>query len=138
MRGFASLDDRACRCRSTGVERDRDDREVEVLEFVVQRLPPGQVKGASSPGGPREQKDFLAAIVRQAMQLAVEVGQLEIGSLERAQRVASLGRLRTEVPYAMLRIAGPRPAHLIGERGEIEPGCAVTLRGELAIASRRN
>src|SRR5258708_23686352 len=118
MRGFASLDDRACRCRSTGVERDRDDREIEVFEFVVQRLPPGQVKGASSPGGPRQQKNFLAAIVRQTMQLAVEVGQLEIGSLECPHRIAALSCLGPDVPHAMLYVARPRLAQLVGERAE--------------------
>jgi len=44
MRRIAGLDERACRSGAAGVERDRDDREVEVLEFFVQRLPPGQVK----------------------------------------------------------------------------------------------
>ena len=54
MRGLAGLDERTSGGSAAGVERDRDDREVEVLEFVVQRLPPGQVKGASSPRGPRQ------------------------------------------------------------------------------------
>jgi hypothetical protein len=44
MRGLGSLDERARRGGSAGIERDRDDRKVEVLEFFVQRLPPGQVK----------------------------------------------------------------------------------------------
>jgi len=44
MRRIASLDERARRSGAAGVKRDRDDREVEVLEFCVQRLPPGQVK----------------------------------------------------------------------------------------------
>jgi hypothetical protein len=74
MRGFGGVDERARRRGAAGIERDRDDREVEVLEFFVKSLPPGQVKGASSPRGPGEEKDFFAAIVRQAMQFAVEVG----------------------------------------------------------------
>jgi hypothetical protein len=52
MRGLAGLDERAGGGGATGVERDSDDREVEILEFFVKSLPPGQVKGASSPRGP--------------------------------------------------------------------------------------
>jgi hypothetical protein len=74
MRGFAGLDERACSGGTAGIECDSDDREVEVLEFCVQSLPPGQVKGASSPRGPCQQENFLAAVVRQAMQFAFEVG----------------------------------------------------------------
>src|SRR5580692_5674466 len=72
------------------------------------------------------------------MQFAVEIRQLEIGSFKRAQRVAAFGCLRAEIPNAMLRVAGPRLAHLIGERAEVEEGRAVALRGEFALASRRN
>ncbi len=101
MRWIAGLDERACRRGAPSVERDRDDREVEILEFFVKRLPPGQVKRASSPRSPRQQKDFLTAIVRQAMQLAVEVGQLEIRSFEGSQRVAAVCLLGAEVPDAI-------------------------------------
>jgi len=44
MRRLAGLDERPCRGGAAGIECDRDDREVAVLEFFVQRLPPGQVK----------------------------------------------------------------------------------------------
>jgi hypothetical protein len=44
MSGLAGLDERAGSGGAAGIERDGDDREVEVLEFFVQRLPPGQVK----------------------------------------------------------------------------------------------
>jgi len=44
MRRPAGLDERARGGRATTIERDRDDREIEMLEFLVQRLPPGQVK----------------------------------------------------------------------------------------------
>jgi hypothetical protein len=54
MRRIAGLDERTSRRSAAGVECDRDDREIQILEFVVQRLPPGQVKGASSPRGPRQ------------------------------------------------------------------------------------
>ena len=38
----------------------------------------------------------------------------------------------------MLRVAGPRLAHLVGERAEVQQIRAVTLRCEFALASRRN
>jgi hypothetical protein len=44
MRGFAGFYKRAGSCSTAGIEGDGDNREIEVLEFVVQRLPPGQVK----------------------------------------------------------------------------------------------
>src|SRR5271167_2860647 len=43
-----------------------------------------------------------------------------------------------EVPYAMLGVAGPRLAHLVGQRGEVEPRRAITLRYEFVLAARRN
>ena len=82
MRRFAGGYERARGGDSTGIESDRDDREIQILEFVVQGLPPGQVKGASSPRGPGEQENFLAAIIGEAMHLALEIGQLEVGGLQ--------------------------------------------------------
>ena len=81
MLRLAGLDEWTRSGRATRIKRNRDDREIEILEFFVQSLPPGQVKGASSPRGPCEQENFPAAIIRQAMQLTVEIGQFEIGSL---------------------------------------------------------
>ena len=82
MLGFAGGYERACGGDSTGIESDGDDREIQILEFVVQGLPPGQVKGASSPRGPGEQENFLAAIVGEAMDLAFDIGQFEIWGLQ--------------------------------------------------------
>jgi hypothetical protein len=44
MRGLAGLYERAGGRCTTGIERDSDDGEVQILQFLVQRLPPGQVK----------------------------------------------------------------------------------------------
>ena len=67
------------------VKRDRDDREVAVLELTVKSLPPGQVKRASSPRCPREEKNLLAAMVGEPMQVANDIGQFEVGRDARAQ-----------------------------------------------------
>ena len=120
MRGFAGRYERARSCNSTGIESDCDDGEIQILEFFVQGLPPGQVKGASSPRGPREQENFLAAIIGEAMHVAFEIGQFEIRRLQGLKGVASLGGLGAEVPYAMGRVGCPRSAQLFRERGEIE------------------
>ena len=79
MRGLAGFDEWARSGCAAGVEGNRDDREIVILQFFVQGLPPGQVKGASSPRGPREQENFLAAIIGEAMCLAFEIGQFEVG-----------------------------------------------------------
>ena len=82
MLRFAGGYERARGGHATGIESDSDDREIQILEFVVQGLPPGQVKGASSPRCPGEQENFLAAIIGEAMHLALEIRQFEVGSLQ--------------------------------------------------------
>jgi len=52
QRGMARrrlVDERTCRLRATGVERDRDDLQTVRVQLLAQRLPPGQVLTASSP-----------------------------------------------------------------------------------------
>jgi hypothetical protein len=44
MRWLACLDERTRSGCAARVERNRNDREIEILEFFVKRLPPGQVK----------------------------------------------------------------------------------------------
>jgi hypothetical protein len=44
MRGLAGFYKRACSRCASRIEGDCDYREIEVLQFFVQRLPPGQVK----------------------------------------------------------------------------------------------
>jgi len=44
MLRLGRLDERARSGRAGGIERDRNDGEIEILEFLVQSLPPGQVK----------------------------------------------------------------------------------------------
>ena len=59
------------------VERYRDDREPFVGELVVQRLPPGQVRAAASPGCERDEQLLPVVPLLERVQVAVEVGQLE-------------------------------------------------------------
>ena len=47
------------------VERHRDGLEIELRQFVVKCLPPGQVVAASSPTGVSHQEYFLAQMFRQ-------------------------------------------------------------------------
>ena len=70
--------------------------EVEVLEFFVQRLPPGQVKGASSPGRPCEQENLLA--VKSTSDAVCLRG--------RATQIGSFG-----VPSALSRSAASAPKY---------------------------
>jgi len=44
MLRLAGLDEWTRSGRATRIKRNRDDREIEILEFLVQSLPPGQVK----------------------------------------------------------------------------------------------
>jgi hypothetical protein len=49
MLGLGLRDELAGRGGALAVERNRDDYEILVLQFRVERLPPGQVKAATSP-----------------------------------------------------------------------------------------
>jgi len=44
MFGLGGANELAGRGLAARVERDRNDRKVAILEFAVQRLPPGQVE----------------------------------------------------------------------------------------------
>ena len=48
---------------TAAIERDGEHHEGLVLQLLVERLPHGQVEPAASPGRPRHEKDFLAAMV---------------------------------------------------------------------------
>lgn len=69
-----TLDPRTRGLGSAGVERDRDDLEPMGLELLPQRLPPGQVEAAASPGGPGENEDLLATQAAEREGVPVEVG----------------------------------------------------------------
>lgn len=74
MRCIGPCDERPGRLRAAGVERDRDDLEPMGLELLPQRLPPGQVEAAASPGGPGENEDLLATQAAEREGVPVEVG----------------------------------------------------------------
>ena len=59
---------------------------------------------ASSPRGPRGKEHLLAAIVREAMQLVIQIGQLEIGRFDRGERGAALRSGFAEIPDAVFVI----------------------------------
>ncbi len=68
-------------CYSAAVEGDRDYFEILVLQFVAESLPSRQVKAASSPRGPRDEKDFLAQMVGERMHAPIDIGQGEVRRL---------------------------------------------------------
>ena len=73
-----------------GIKGYGDYGEIVILQFFVDGLPDWQVEAASSPGGPGHQQDFVPTIIRQRVQLAIEVRQSEIGRHERMQALANL------------------------------------------------
>ncbi len=68
------------------VEGDRDDHEAVVGEFIVQRLPPGQVVAATSPTGEGHEQPLSVLELLERMAVAVEIRQREIGGLATLQR----------------------------------------------------
>ena len=74
------LDERSRRVRCSCVERDRDHHETLLAQFLVQRLPHGQVESTASIRRPRNQEDLLATMVAERMFVTVEVAQREVGS----------------------------------------------------------
>ncbi len=67
------------------VEGDGDRDEAFGAEFFVQRLPDRQVLAPASPGCIGDEKYFLPAVVRQAMTLSAEIGQLEVRGFQRRE-----------------------------------------------------
>lgn len=64
------------------VESDGDEDEAVRQEFLVERLPDRQVSATASPRGVSGQDDLLAAMLRERVERAVEVGELEVGGNE--------------------------------------------------------
>ncbi len=69
------------RLRATQLEGDSDDLEAFRMKLAAQRLPPGQIEGAASIGGPRNQRDLLAPQRRQVELIAFEVIEDKLGGL---------------------------------------------------------
>ena len=69
--------------RPCKIERDRDDLEPLRVKLFTKFLPDRQIESASSPTGPREQKNFLPTQARQRERLSVPVRQREVGRYRR-------------------------------------------------------
>ena len=65
-------------CLNILVDRDRDDREIVVDKFVMEGLPPGQIKGAPSPTREGHQQPFPTRPVRERMRRSVEIRKCEL------------------------------------------------------------
>ena len=122
--------------RAGGIERDCDDSEILVLQFFVKALPDWQVIAASSPGCPGGEEHLLAAIVRQPMHLAVEIGELEVGCLERCETRASCRRGFAEVPHTIRIIMHHGLSEMARQSREVE--CASSVANKFDLARRRN
>jgi hypothetical protein len=96
---------------SARVLRDGDDLEILVLQFAIKLLPAWQIKAAASPRSPGQQQDLLAAKIRERVQLAVAVGQLEVGRVQRGDVTILFISARPEKPRGMLRVISDRLAH---------------------------
>ena len=60
------------------IDSYRNDRETCVAQFVLQHLPPGQVKGASSPTGEGHQEPFVAYPVGERVKRPGQVRECEV------------------------------------------------------------
>jgi hypothetical protein len=78
--------------------RGRDEFEVAVFQLFVKFLPARQIKPAASPGGPSDNKNFLAAKVRQMNDAAGTVGHGEIRGNARLIEFAAHGGNLAEAP----------------------------------------
>src|SRR5262249_33779868 len=96
----------------SAIERHRDDHEIAIFQFVVDRLPHWQVKAASSPACPRKQKNLAAPVVRKRVQVPVDIGESEIGSLERSEGLAPAIRGLAEKPERMRVVVNYRLVEL--------------------------
>jgi len=109
--GMSRLDERAGGV-GVDIEADGDDLKSFGVQLRAQRLPPGQVEAASSPGCPRDQYDLLASETREAEGFAFGVGELELRrdrGREDATGECRLGAQRRQ------------PAIAIGDDGHAEP-----------------
>jgi hypothetical protein len=78
------------------VEGDGDDDEVVRAELLGQRLPDRQVLAAASPGGPEDEHAALVAVLGEGVTAAGEIGEGEVGGLERSEAGSALGGRRAE------------------------------------------
>ena len=93
---------------AAGILSYRDDFKVFVPQFFVEGLPAWQIKSATSPGGPGDEQNLLAAKISQRMQLAVQIRQAEVWRFERGEIAVLLGRTRPEIPDTIFLIHDDR------------------------------
>src|SRR5262249_29460775 len=115
---------------------DGDDFKILVFELLVDRLPSWQVQVAASPGGPGDEKDFLAAKIGERMRLAVHVGQGEIRRAQRSQALLLVGA-QAEIPGREGRVMRHRLMHQRGKSREVEPGYRRTTVEEFLLTRLR-
>lgn len=72
-----------------GVERNGDERETVITQFLVQRLPDRQLPATASPAAPCEQQALSPIEVAERYGGSRDVGQGEVGCLERTEHFGS-------------------------------------------------
>src|SRR5207249_5267851 len=72
------------------------------------------------------------------VQATVEVGQREVGGLERGERPGPVGRGDAEVRDALDRIDGHRAPGGLGSLREVRPGALVHLAGASVVDDREH
>ena len=120
MGGIRRVDEWLRSFAPRGLAGDGDDLEALVLQLLAQVLPDRQVQAAPSPGRPGDEEDFLAALLREAVPAAAEIGQLEVGGLQLEQGCSQLLHGRAEVPRAVGVVVRDRLIEVAGEAGEVD------------------
>src|SRR5262249_46815902 len=95
-----------------------------------------QVQVAASPGGPGDEKDFLAAKIGERMRLAVHVGQSEIRRAQRSQALLLIGA-QAEIPGGERGVMRHRLMHQRGKSREVEPSYGRTTVEEFLLTRLR-
>ena len=71
------------------------------MQLTAQRLPPGQIEGATSIWCPRDEHHFLTAQARESEHVAVQIIECEVGSFGTDKSTVS-ERLRSDRPQPRL------------------------------------
>jgi hypothetical protein len=129
MRGVRGFDPFA-RVFDVALETDRDDHEAEGSEFLVQFLPDRQVISAPSPRGPGGEKDLLATVLGQRMCAPVEIGQGEVGRLEKREARRTVVRADTDERCCGLDVDRTRTLEQRRQPSEVEQAIIVFDAGE--------
>ena len=107
-----------------------DNLEVVILQLGVDVLPTWQIEPASSPRGPRDEKDLFSAEIVQTNGASRPVGNGQIRRQPPLPETAADRLNFTEAPHARRRIRHDRLPHLACEPGQIEIRGAPQLLGD--------